>query len=165
QETVVDTGGNTAESETGGANINMVPRDGGNVIRVHSINVYTNHSLASSNVSDELIARGSAPSQNSMKQVYDYGIGIGGPIMRDRLWFFSANRWWDAQAYAANNYFNKSTDWRLYVPDTSRLAYADRSNRDNGIRLTWQAARKHKLTLSEHNEKACGCWGSIASGS
>ena len=44
-----------------------------------------------------------------MKKVYDYGVGVGGPIVRDRLWFYSANRVWGNQGYAANNYFNKST--------------------------------------------------------
>jgi hypothetical protein len=32
QEIVVDAGGNSAESETGGATVNMVPKDGGNTL-------------------------------------------------------------------------------------------------------------------------------------
>src|SRR2546425_2306377 len=47
QEIVVDTGGNTAETETGGANINMVPREGGNRFSLHSPLAYTNSDLAS----------------------------------------------------------------------------------------------------------------------
>ena len=41
QETVIDTGGNNAESETGGANLNMVPREGGNRFSLHSILAYS----------------------------------------------------------------------------------------------------------------------------
>src|SRR5262249_39859960 len=65
QETVIDTGGNSLESETGGANVNMVPRDGANTFSVHSAVSYTNGSLSSAKVPDSLIARKSAPNQNS----------------------------------------------------------------------------------------------------
>ena len=37
QEVVVDTGGSSAETETGGANINMVPREGGNSLKFYGI--------------------------------------------------------------------------------------------------------------------------------
>src|SRR5207249_1912732 len=105
--TVVDTGGANVETETGGANVNMIPRDGGNRFSMHSVLNFTNTGLASGKVSDALIARGSAPDQNSMKRVYDYGVGIGGPLMRDRVWFYQADRHWGASSYAANNYFNR----------------------------------------------------------
>src|SRR5262249_28806831 len=94
QETVVDTGARRAGTRAGGANINMVPRDGGNRLSVNSIVSFTNSSLASAKVPDNLIARGSSPDQNSMRKVYDFGVGVGGPIMKDRIWFYSANRLW-----------------------------------------------------------------------
>src|SRR5262249_56302035 len=37
QETVVDTGGANAETETGRANVNMIPRDGGNTLSLHRL--------------------------------------------------------------------------------------------------------------------------------
>ena len=110
QEIVVDTGGNSAETETGGGNINIVPRDGGNTLKALSNLNYTNQDLSSGKVSDALIARGSAANSNSMKKAYDYGMGIGGPIARDRLWFYTGTRFWGGQSYGANNFFNKSTN-------------------------------------------------------
>ncbi|MGE3578631.1 MAG: carboxypeptidase regulatory-like domain-containing protein [Vicinamibacterales bacterium] len=165
QETVVDTGGANAETETGGANVNMIPRDGGNKFSSNSIFNYTNTDLASGKVSDDLIARGSAADQNAMKRVYDYGIGVGGPVATDKLWFYSANRWWGSESYAANNYFNKSTSPFRYEPDLARRAYTAQWQRDFGGRLTWQAAEKHKITGSLNLQKACGCWLAISAGS
>jgi hypothetical protein len=164
QEAVVDTGGAGAETETGGANVNMIPRDGANTFSLHSVLNFTNTDMASGRVSEELIARGSAPDQNSMKKVYDYGVGIGGPVVKDRLWFYSANRWWSSQAYSANNYFNKSTVWYRYEPDLTRKAYTDTTQKDFGGRFTWQAAAKHKISSSLNWQRACQCYSMLSLG-
>jgi hypothetical protein len=164
QETVIDTGGAGAETETGGANVNMVPRDGGNTYSMRSVMNYTNENLSSGKVSDALVARGSAAYANSLKKVFDYGVGIGGPIVRDRLWFYNANRWWGSQGYGANNYYNISPDWWRYVPDLNRPAHSDQDQKDVGGRFTWQAAAKQKMTYSVNWQRACNCWFSILAG-
>ncbi|MGE0446559.1 MAG: hypothetical protein AB7P99_15135, partial [Vicinamibacterales bacterium] len=158
QETVVDTGGNSAESDTGGANVNMIPRDGGNTFRAQGVLSYTNADFASGKVPEQLVARRSQPENKTMKKVYDYGLGIGGPIAKDKLWFYNANRWWGNESFAANNYFNKSQVWYRYEADLSRPAFTDQDYRDVGVRLTWQASSKHKITFSENNQRACACW-------
>ena len=157
-ETVVDTGGNSAETETGGGNVNMVPKEGGNRFSFFGSGNYTSAGLASGKVSDSLISRGSLADQNSMKQVWDYGVGVGGPIVKDKVWFYTGHRWWGSQSYVANNYFNKSTNFYSYVPDLDRPAYVDIWTRDNGGRLTWQISSKQKFSFEEHYQASCGCW-------
>src|SRR5262249_26618927 len=107
--------------------------------------------------------RGVGP-QPSLKEVYDYGVGVGGAIRQDRLWFYTANRWWGSGNYAANNYFDKSTNPYIYVPDLNRPAYTETFYADNGIRLTWQPAQKHKITQEEHLQHGCQCWLAIGAG-
>jgi hypothetical protein len=136
QETVIDTGGNSAEIETGGANINQIPREGANRFSAHSILAYSRDDWASGKVSDALIARDSRDSSQTMKLVYDVGLGIGGPIVRDRLWFYGSTRFWGGQNIGANNYFNKSPVFYRYEPDLSRPAYTDTWRRDIGGRFT-----------------------------
>ena len=157
QETVVDTGGADAETETGGANINMVPRDGGNIFSLRSIVAYANEDFASGRVPASLVARGSAAQSKSLKKVYDYGVGFGGPIVRDRLWFYNANRMWGGQGYGANNFFNKSPVPHRYEADTSRPAFTDSWLKDIGGRFTLQASQKHKVTTSINWQRACSC--------
>ena len=86
QEVVVDTGGNNAESETGGANINMVPKEGGNRLKLFGTANFTNESFSEKKVPDDLKARG-ITDQSSLKKIYDYGVGVGGPLKQDRAWF------------------------------------------------------------------------------
>ncbi len=157
-ETVVDTGGNSSETETGGGNVNMVPKEGGNRFSLYGNANYTGSNLASGKVPDALISRGSRPDQNSMKQVWDYGFGVGGPVVKDKLWFYSGHRIWGSQSYVADNYFNKSTNFYSYVPDLDRPAYVDIWTRDFGGRLTWQINQKQKLSLENHYQQSCGCW-------
>jgi hypothetical protein len=164
QESVIDTGGNSAESETGGANINRIPRDGGNRFSAHSILSYANADMASGKVPAALIARGSANNQKSIKQVWDYGGGVGGPIARDRLWYFSSTRFWGGQNTGANNYFNKSPVFYRYEADLDRPAYSDFWQRDAGSRFTLQASEKHKITSTIQWQRGCGCWLAIGLG-
>ncbi len=157
-ETVVDTGGNSPDSDTGGGNVNMVPKEGGNRFSLYGNANYTSKGLASGKVPDSLIARGSAPEQNSMKQVWDFGAGVGGPVVKDKLWFYSGHRVWGSQSYLGNNYFNKSTNFYSYVADLSRPAYVDIWTRDFGGRLTWQMTSKQKFSFESHYQQSCGCW-------
>ena len=157
-ETVVDRGGTSAGTETGGANINMVPRDGANFFSVHSLLTYANENFSTSKVPDSLVARGSVPESNTLKKVYDYGVGIGGPILRDRVWFYSSNRYWGAQAYEANNYFDKSPVFYRFEPDLSRPAFQDSHLWDMGVRVTGQITPTQKLSSDVHYQQSCQCW-------
>jgi hypothetical protein len=163
QEVVVDTGGANAETETGGANINMVPKEGGNTFRLYGTANYTGNRFSDSAVPSDLKARG-VTDQSSLKEIYDYGVGIGGPIQRDRVWFYATDRSWGSQNYGANNYFDLHVTPWAYTPDLTKPAYADTFFTDTSIRVTWQAAAKHKINQEEHLQHGCSCWLTIGAG-
>ncbi|MGE0447084.1 MAG: carboxypeptidase regulatory-like domain-containing protein [Vicinamibacterales bacterium] len=163
QEVVIDTGGNVAESETGGANQNIVPREGSNNFSLYGIANYTNDSLSTTSLSDEVKARG-AREISTVKVIFDYGIGVGGPIKQDKLWFYATNRWWGSQSPAPANWFNKSTNPFVYDPDLDRPAYGDQYYRDTSVRLTLQASGKDKFALEQHLQHGCSCWLAIGRG-
>jgi hypothetical protein len=161
QETVLGTGGIIAETETGGVQMNNVPRDGGNRFSLYTNVGYAKESMQGSNLSDEIRARGLA-TVNPIKSIYDLGIGVGGPVLKDRLWFYSANRWWNSGEYIAGLYYNKSASKFRYESDLDRRAFRDNPARDNAIRLTWQAAAKHKVTISDNIQVSCQCFQGIS---
>jgi hypothetical protein len=156
QEVVTETGGVTAESDVGGLNINMTLRDGGNRFTGEFNGDYANNRLQSDNLNDSLRTRGLIRS-NSTKYVYDRGFGLGGPLKKDQVWFYSSNRWLGSGIQIAGAYFNASPNKLLYVPDLDRPNLAKRYIRDNTLRLTWQAAQKHKLALTSSLQYACLC--------
>ena len=163
QEVVVDTGGAGAETETGGANVNMVPREGGNSIKLFGNVGYTNTTFAEKKVPDSLKARG-INDQSSLKEIWDYGVGVGGPLRKDKIWFYATSRWWGAQSFGANNYFNKSTNFYSYVPDTDQQAYSNLFYQDSSFRTTFQLGAKSKLNHDFHLQHACNCDESISAG-
>jgi hypothetical protein len=163
QEVVLDTGGANAETETGGANVNMVPREGSNQIKLFSLVNFTNQNFSTKSVPDDLKARG-VGDQSSLKRIYDGGLGIGGPIRQDSLWFYATYRSWGADSYGANNYFNVSTNPYVYVPDLSRPAYTTSFYADSSVRLTWQATSKQKISHEAHLQYGCNCWAQISAG-
>ena len=175
QEVVLQTSGGSAESVTGGVQVNIVPKDGGNTFAGNFSTAYSGPKLQSDNLTSELRARGllAAP---GLKKTYDNGGALGGPIKRDKLWFFTAIRGWGAQQYAPGTYYNKIRDikidtdpvWRVvaYEPDLIRPAYANTYHRDLSLRMTWQAATKHKIVVSYSIQPNCSCtYGLIGVGS
>ena len=80
-------------SETGGVTINVVPKEGGNMFNALVILNGTNGALQQNNLNDELRAQGvTTPQEN--KVIWDFNPGGGGPIARNKLWFYAAYRWW-----------------------------------------------------------------------
>jgi hypothetical protein len=161
REIVLETGG-TAEVETGGVQLNAVPKDGGNTFSVHSFNSFSNSALQTDNLSDELRSRG-LTSTATTERIYDFGAGLGGPLNRDKVWFYTAHRVWGTKETLPGNYFNATQGTPFYTPDFSRPAYSETWNRDHGVRLTIQATPKHRITASANVEWACSCYNLLTS--
>ena len=47
-----------------------------------------------------------------LRRLYDMAGGFGGPLKRDRVWFFASVRRWESSSYQAGNYFNTSPNPR-----------------------------------------------------
>jgi carboxypeptidase family protein len=157
-ETTVQTAG-SALSETGGVQINSIPRDGGNTLHGLFMSNYGDKKFQSDNISSALRARG-ATNGSEIKTLYDLEGGLGGPIRPNRLWFYGSARRWITTSNLAGIYFNKLQDPKgtlFYQPDLSRPAYEDNFYIDGSIRLTWQASSKHKIAGSYNREDNCQC--------
>ena len=88
-----------------------------------------------------------------VKKVYDAGGGIGGPIRSDRLWFFTAHRWWGTQNTVPNSYYSASQHSLFYVarsePAGVHRPAASRQQRPSDL-AGLRAQQDHRL--GEHPE-------------
>src|SRR5262249_58064802 len=84
-----------AESPVGGVQINMIPHDGGNAFHGTFFSTAANSSLQANNLSQDLVDLG-FKAQNRVDTVYDINGTLGGPVRRDRVWFFGTARRWSA---------------------------------------------------------------------
>ena len=164
QELVMSTSGITADSNADGAIVNMIPKEGGNRFAGSVSGLFSNKSLMSDNLSDELIARG-LKSVNRLNYIYDAGFTLGGPIKRDRLWFYGSFREWGNERQAANKFYNATQGTPFYTPDLSRPAFAKEWYESKAVRVTWRASEKNKFNFFADPQRDCHCPALTASGS
>jgi hypothetical protein len=162
QEVSVELGGGSAEFEVGGVQMNFIPREGGNLVHGDLFGNFTNDKFQGSNVSDQVRSRGlTEDSINKVDQIYEFVGSVGGPIRRDKLWFFTSQRWWGASASIAGMFFNQTPEAFVYTPDRTRPALNVFDNHHHDGRLTWQASTKNKFAVSYNLQFRCDCYRGI----
>jgi len=91
EEIQVSTAGNDIKSRTGGMGLNLVVKRGTNSFNGTVRGYFDNDAMEWSNVPDELKAAGVTPdTADHNEQISDYGFDVGGPIFRDRAWFYGS---------------------------------------------------------------------------
>ena len=97
EEMRVTTGGAAdVATQTGGVAVNLVTRRGGSEIGATARFYLTDQALQSDNLTTDLRSKGVA-NTNKIQQIKDFGASAGGPIVKDKLW------WWGA--YGAQDLF------------------------------------------------------------
>src|SRR5204863_4083153 len=134
QEVTVQTAALGAEVSAGGPHLNLVPREGGNSVSGATYFGFTNGSFQTDNLTKDLLDRG-LRTPDAVDLIYDANASVGGPIKRDKLWFFGSYR-----NVGNNNIVANST-----YPDGSPGIY-DQRVRNYTLRLTWQISPRNKLT-------------------
>src|SRR5215471_7341616 len=86
-EVVTTNSGVLGEAEVGGPAINVVPKTGGNTFKGSGYGAYVGSGMTSSNYTPALQQAGLA-SPLSILKLWDADAGLGGPIKKDRVWFF-----------------------------------------------------------------------------
>lgn len=92
-EVAVNTGGNDLKVQTGGLGINFVTRRGTNQFKGNAKFTLNHDNLESSNLPDELVGDprlDGADKANHTDMIRDWGFDVGGPILKDKLWFWGS---------------------------------------------------------------------------
>lgn len=156
----IDFGAQSAEQATGGVYINIIPRDGGNTFRSSNFFAFSNSSLAGDNFTQRLKDRG-LTAVGRIDKNWDFNPGGGGPIVKDKVWFYLTARYEGAKNFAAGIFPNKNAFnpnvW-TYEADTSQETYGLVTDlEDVQLRTTWQVNDKHKLAFVAAQNTHCRC--------
>jgi hypothetical protein len=137
--------------------MNLVPRQGGNRLSGTYFTNWANDKLQTSNFTPEIQAAGlSAP--NLMQKLWDVNGALGGPIKRDKLWYFGAARYQGNRKLVGGMFTNKNAgnvnSW-FYQADPTDQAHDDGTWRSGNMRLTWQASEKNKFNVYQDVQWLC----------
>jgi hypothetical protein len=149
--------GGLGEAETGGPSINIVPKSGGNQFRGLAFYSTSGDWAVSNNIDARLQTLG-ITQPPTLRKNWDSSGSIGGPILRDRLWFFANVRNWGNAAVVSDIYANR------YAGDASHWDYAENRDIESRTaesrqiyagRLTAQLTPRNRVTFSHDYQRRC----------
>jgi hypothetical protein len=162
------TGADSAEMGQGGIRVNMVPRDGGNSFRGQIFANFADGGWASDNCGSPGIGQPCTRSNlsgstaynpnnrltnvSALKEIWDFNPSLGGPLLRDKLWFHYTFRHWGVEKTVGDSYFDNNPSQFVYEADTNRPGIDDGYIVSNAVRLSWQATGKDKVSVYHDNQ-------------
>ena len=122
--------GQSAEMPNPGVQSQFIAKSGGNQFNGEYYLDWYNNSLQGSNIPDDVIARGIREHSNEIDSYYDTALNVGGPIKRDKIWWFFTYRQQKNAVAQPQFRFDKTFDTKLWNPV---------------VKGTWQATQNHKF--------------------
>ena len=157
QEISTTTSGGLGEAEVGGPSFSIVPKTGGNAIKGSFYASGVTSGMVGSNYTDALKAAG-LQTPAALEKLWDYNGALGGPIKKDKVWFFVQLR--DEGSHRtvpgmfANANFGDPTKW-LYQADLTKPAVQAGSWRNGALRATVQATPRNKFNVFWDEQHPC----------
>jgi Carboxypeptidase regulatory-like domain len=158
-EFAIDVSGVDAQAATGGVRVNFIPRDGGNTFSGIVATSYSKGSFAADNYTGTDVQQRGLSAPSTIKANGEFNPGFGGPIVRDKLWFFVSGKYVFADNYQAALYFNGNANQPnnyTYVR-TNEQAILHQDQQIAALRVTYQANPKNKFGMVFDQEAYCGC--------
>ena len=157
QEVTFTTSGGLGEAEVGGPTMNIVPKTGGNSVRGTIYAAGVSNALVGSNYTDELRTAG-LRTPGELLKLWDFNAGIGGPIVKDRVWYFVNSReegsWQSVPGMYRNQNAGDPTKF-TYVPDSRRQAVTAGDWTTVSLRLTLQATARNRFNVFWDEQRPC----------
>jgi hypothetical protein len=163
------TGADSAEMGQGGMRVNMVPRDGGNSFRGSMVFNYAGEGFQSDNCGSAGIGQPCTRSNLSgsktfnanntltnvdvLKKIWDVNPSVGGPIVKNKVWFNYTFRHWGSTKTKADAYADLNPSQFIYTPDFNSPGLDDGHIVSNAARVSWQVSGKDKISVYHDEQK------------
>jgi len=148
--------GNLGEAETGGPQMQIVPKSGGNTLSGSFSISGLNDKMQGDNFDAAQLSVLAAPAPTLLLR--DYQFSLGGPILKDRIWYFGNYRAVDAADGIPGMFANRNagdpTKW-TYEPDFSRQSRLEDHRKIYSLRLTMQLTPRNKLSVFWDEQPRC----------
>jgi hypothetical protein len=148
--------GNLGEAETGGPSMTVVPKAGGNVLSGSFFLSGLTDKMQGSNFDAAQLSALAAPAKSLLLR--DYQVSLGGPIFKDRMWYFFNHRrvdFADAQPGIFANRNAGDASKFTYLPDFTRQGRIDQKRSIYALRLTMQLTPRNKLSVFWDEQPQC----------
>jgi hypothetical protein len=149
--------GALGEAENGGPQVNIVPKTGGNTFKGTAFASDAGKWSTGNNLNPTLIGYGLTQPAGVISS-WDVSGSGGGPIKKDRLWFFVNARKYQTinpvPGAFANLYAGDATKW-TYAPNPNVSTRGADSRNIYSIRLTGQVTPRNRVSFSHEYQYRC----------
>jgi hypothetical protein len=159
QEVNVNVGAGAGEQSAAGLILNIIPKEGGNTFSGSFFGAFANDKFQADNFTQRLKDKG-LKSVSSVKQNYEANPAVGGPIVKDKLWFYASGRWARSEKIVGGifaNVFAGQANVYKYQPDFGNPGTTFTRTKDGNGRVTWQVNAKNKVNLYFQRQVLCAC--------
>ena len=156
QEMSFETNAISAESAGSGVRVNAIPREGGNAFHGMGFGNYANSSMSRSNLTSTEQSQG-LKTVPGFSQLHDESVGLGGPIKRDRVWFYYAQRYRMNDVVGINTFYSINPLATTFNPDLTRPVHYGGFDGDNQLRITTQLTPRSKVGFFFDKVNKCNC--------
>lgn len=146
EEVAVDVSGAGADANVGGFRSNVILRQGANRFSSYWYAGGSSDELLSNNINDALRARGARTPSATTAQ-WDFNVGVGGPIVKDRAWFYASYRNYGSNQAPTGAYRALDSSAVIFQPDLSSPAINELRNQNFNGRVTLQTSDNSKLSV------------------
>ncbi|HEU4686819.1 MAG TPA: hypothetical protein VFS23_00585, partial [Vicinamibacterales bacterium] len=159
QEFAIDVSAVDAQAATGGVRVNFIPRTGGNRFSGTIFSSFAVEGFASDNYTGSDVQAQGLSTPPTIKANGDFNPGFGGPIKRDKLWFFLSGRYLYAENYVAGMFYNQNVNdpTRFDYVSSGEQAYLHQDQQIVQLNTTWQATPRNRFGVTFDQESFCGC--------
>jgi hypothetical protein len=158
----INTSGAAADSEVSGALVNAIPKQGGNRFTGYFLANYGGADIyEANNIDSALSDRGAT--QYVTNVLIDINPAFGGPIKKDKLWFFGSVRYWGTTDSPPGAHAELNIRSPLYAPDPNVTPQNRSRVTAENLRLTWQTSRNSKLAIYGDTLDRCTCAAQLSS--